>query len=92
MPTVLRKFIDGSVVDQIEIVPDGWDLDQQVKQSHEWLESNTIEKLTDGFWALDIGFLKRKVARPGYTIPVEFMKILVDNDVTLWLSHYPDVE
>ena len=89
MTTLLRRYANDKCVEQLDIVTDGWDLDDQLKASESWLGTHILDKATDGFWALDIGFNKRPVSIPGYTVSIGLMKLLVANNVTLWLSHYP---
>jgi hypothetical protein len=77
--------------DPIE-VSGSWTIDQQIEQIQSWLSDSENAALVRGS-ILDIGFNSRldggRVAVQGETIPLEFMRKLVDSQITLWLSLYP---
>ncbi|MEM7401507.1 MAG: hypothetical protein AAF304_06115 [Pseudomonadota bacterium] len=76
----------------IEIVNDNWDLDSQLQSLENWFCKNADHNFYDGEWIADVGFEPRAdVSVAGYTISVELMKHLAENNITLWLSDYRGV-
>lgn len=73
-------------------VSDSWELAKQIEAVDAWLFEDANSRTVRGA-VLDIGFNSRlgspDVAMQGETVPLEFMRRLVDNNITLWLSIYP---
>ena len=76
--------------DAIE-VSEGWNLEAEIIDVRASLENPADAAGVKGT-VLDIGFDSRLgagIAVQGETIPLEFMRQLVELDITLWLSIFP---
>jgi len=90
MTAVFRR---GESLETLQ-VSDSWSLSEQIADVSQWLrEPNNAEQVHGA--TLDFGFncrIGNRIAVQGETVPLEFMRQLVDLNITLWLSIYPPFE
>ena len=94
MATYLRSH-DGA---HSHDVSSAWAFEEQTREAAAWIRTNGAKLAEAEAWILDIGYDYdgREGAEPplekvsyGGTLTPEFMRLLVEHNVTLWLSYYP---
>ena len=85
----LKKNEKGKSADVAFLLPENWRLPDQMKAFQEWLIEN--KDLPPSDYSADVGFSPREDAfGGGGKLTIQSMQIMVNLNMELYLSEYPD--
>ena len=89
MPVIIRKIVDDSTVNYVEVATGSWDLRTQIEAFETWLSESPGRLDPSNQWIADVGFTVRLEALGGGPpITRNLMEMCVESNIEIYLSEY----